>query len=297
MKQVSPYWFLILLATMCVTLATLFVPRAANWNGNLGSENALKLLLGDGRKLFANEFYAMGDVYFHSGYYPSIFDRHEDQPDVAVPAHGLKDEDSTSDDFLGPPKDWVDALGRNFKPNKHTHLSAGGPLGNMKSSSVEEILPWLKLAADMNPQMIENYTVAAYWLRTSLNKPQEAEAFLREGLHNNSDSYELLFNLGQIYNENYHDPVRARNIWEAALRRWQAQSDEAKKNIEDKRSGDEICINLARLEESTGNLPQAVKYLEISKTLSPDPKAIQQWIDRLKQKLVTQSTSTNAPPH
>jgi len=275
----------------------LFVPRAANWNGNLGSENALKLLLGDGRKLFANEFFVMGDVYFHSGYYPSMFDRHEDQPDVAVPAHGLQDEDSTSDDFLGPPKDWINALGRNFKPNKHTHLSEGGPLGNMKSSSVEEILPWLKLAADMNPQMIENYTVAAYWLRSSLNKPREAEAFLREGLHDNPDSYELLFDLGQIYNENYHDPVQARNVWEAALRRWQAQSDEAKKAIEDERSGDDICLNLAHLEENTGNLPQAAKYLEIAKTLSPEPKAIQQWIDRLKQKLVTQSTSTNAPAH
>jgi tetratricopeptide (TPR) repeat protein len=294
MKQVSPYWLLVLLATMCFTLATLFVPRAANWNGNLGSENALKLLLGDGRKLFANEFFVMGDVYFHSGYYPSMFDRHDDQPDVAVPAHGLKDEDSTSDDFLGPPKDWIDALGRNFKPNKHTHLSEGGPLGNMKASSVEEILPWLKFGADMNPQMIENYTVAAYWLRTSLNKPHEAEAFLREGLHNNPDSYELLFNLGQIYNENYHDPVRARNIWEAALRRWQAQSDADKKN--NKIGLDEIAMNLGRLEEGAGNWNQAINYFEMAMQVSPNPDAIQKRIDELKTKMAAQPSpaSTNS---
>jgi tetratricopeptide (TPR) repeat protein len=294
MKQVSPYWFLILLATMCFTLATLFVPRAANWNGNLGSENALKLLMGDGRKLFANEFYVMGDVYFHSGYYPSMFDRHDDQPDVAVPAHGLKDEDSPSDDFLGPPKDWINALGRNFKPNKHTHLDAGGATGDVNAGGVQEILPWLKLAADMNPQMIENYTVAAYWLRTSLNKPREAEAFLREGLHNNPDSYELLFNLGQIYSENYHDPVRARTIWEAALRRWQAQSDADKKN--NKIDLDEIAMNLGRLEEGAGNWNQSINYFEMAKQVSPNPDAIQKRIDEIKVKMAAQpsAASTNS---
>src|SRR5438034_2728201 len=33
--------------------------------------------VGEGRKLFANHFYVKADVYFHSGYYPSIFDNRE----------------------------------------------------------------------------------------------------------------------------------------------------------------------------------------------------------------------------
>src|ERR1017187_7638464 len=117
MIKVSPYWFLALLMTMCFTLATLFVPRAENWNGQSQSDNVFKLLLGDGRKLFANQLFIMGDVYFHSGYYPSIFDQREEQPDVAAPAHGqTEDSDSTNDDFMGQPKDWIDAFGRNFIP-------------------------------------------------------------------------------------------------------------------------------------------------------------------------------------
>ncbi|HSY09554.1 MAG TPA: hypothetical protein VK840_01430 [Candidatus Dormibacteraeota bacterium] len=294
MKKTSPYSLLVLLIAACFTLATLFVPRAENWNGQGQADNAFKLLFGEGRRLFANQFFIMGDVYFHSGFYPSMFDRHDDQPDVAVPAHGLKDEDSTSDDFRGPPKDWIDALDRNFTPNRHTHLSAGGASGKVNAAGVQEILPWMKLAAATNPQMIETYTVAAYWLRSSLNNPKEAETFLREGLRNNPDSYELLFDLGRLYYENYHDTARARNVWKAALRKWQAQNDVDKKN--NQYGLDEIAMNLGHLEESAGNGNQAIGYFEMAKHVSPDPDAIQKRIDEIKAKMTAQpsAASTNS---
>lgn len=308
MKKVSPYWFLALLVTMCFTLATLFVPRAAWWNavpraadwnkGTSQSDNVFKLLLGEGRKLFANQLFIMGDVYFHSGYYPSIFDRQDQDRDVADPAHGqANDSDSTSDDFLGPPKDWIDAFGRNFIPNKHTHLSSGGATGDVKMAGVQEILPWLKLAADMNPQMVEAYTVGAYWLRTGLNKPKEAQAFLFEGLHNNPGNAELMFDLGRLYDESYHDTNRARNIWTAALRNLELQSADLKTNTESQFVCDEISINLAHLEEASGNLSNAVHYLEIVKQVSPNPAAIQKQIDEIRQKLAAQPSATNAPAH
>ena len=31
--------------------------------------------MGDSRQLFANHFFTKADVYFHSGYYPSVFDQ------------------------------------------------------------------------------------------------------------------------------------------------------------------------------------------------------------------------------
>ena len=98
MKRISPSWLLLLLLAVCFTLATLLIPRAAWWNdvphaadwnkGQSQSDNVFKLLLGEGRRLFANEMFVMADVYFHSGYYPSIFDRQETEHDVAMPAHG-----------------------------------------------------------------------------------------------------------------------------------------------------------------------------------------------------------------
>jgi hypothetical protein len=41
------------------------------------SGSILKVLLGDSRRLFANHFFVQADVSFHSGYYPTIFDRTE----------------------------------------------------------------------------------------------------------------------------------------------------------------------------------------------------------------------------
>src|SRR5690606_26355717 len=87
-----------------------------------------------------------------------------------------------------------------------------------------EMLPWLKIAAELDPYRPQSYTVASYWLRTRLNKPAEAEAFLREGWRLNPDSYEILFELGRIYREHHKDTVRARNLWELALAKWRKQA-------------------------------------------------------------------------
>ena len=164
--------------------------------------------------MFANQFFTMADVYFHSGYYPSIFDlREEGTKEIVAESHGHTDspEDELKEDFLGKPKDWIDRFGRHFRITEHTHL---------EHSHEREILPWLRLAADMDPQMIETYTVGAYFLCQHLNQPQEAEAFLREGLRNNPGNYEILFGLGRIYYQNYHDTDRARNVWQLALNCW-----------------------------------------------------------------------------
>lgn len=283
MKKISPGYFVLFLVAAVFTLATLVVPHAANWNGQKPAGNAFQLLLGEGRKLFANEFFVMGDVYFHSGFYPSMFDQQEVDKDVAAPAHGLVEEDSTNEDFRGPSKDWLDSFERNFELNKHTHLDTGGATGKQSPSSVREILPWLKLAGDMNPQMIEPYTVAAYWLRRTLNKPQEAEAYLRLGLRNNPDSYELWFELGRLYNENYHDTTRARNVWEVAVRKWHQEEDS--KKVPDYKFLHNIVTDLGHLEAKDGNYAKAIQWLEIAKTNAPEPEAVQQQIDELKQKM------------
>jgi len=285
MKRIPPAWLLALLLTACFTLATLFVPRAASWNGQSQSDNVFKLLFGEGRRLFGNEMFIMADAYFHSGYYPSIFDRPVTDHDVAERSEGTTgNEDSTSDDFLGPPPDWIAALDREFVPNRHTHLNTGGPTGDERNSSVEEILPWLKLATDMNPQYVDAYRVGYYWL-SRLHKPEDARDFLLEGVRNNPGSSELLFDLGTLYNKDFHDANRARNVWLAAWRTWQARDTNARTSVEGKRLGDDITINLAHLEETAGNWPQAVRYLEMTKQTSPNPDAIQKQIDDAKKKV------------
>ena len=78
--RVSPILFLLSLVAAAFTLATLLAPRVPGWTHRSGSDNMLKLVFGEGRKLFASHFFTKADIYFHSGYYPSIFDRAEKAP-------------------------------------------------------------------------------------------------------------------------------------------------------------------------------------------------------------------------
>ena len=282
--KASPYLVLALVLTVCFTLATGLEPRAATWSNRSKSDNVFSVLFGDGRRLFANQFFTMADVYFHSGYYPSIFDLREEGPkEIVAESHGHTDspEDEIKEDFLGKPKDWIDRFGRHFRITEHTHL---------EHMNEREILPWLRLAADMDPQKIETYTVGSYFMRMHLNRPREAEAFLREGLRNNPNSYEILFELGRLYNENDHDADRARNVWQLALRRWFATfklipRTRRKTNSILKKSP----FTSPGSKRDAGNYENAIRWFQAAQKVSPDPGALQQQIDEIKTKMAAQT--------
>jgi len=287
--KASPYLVLALALTACFTLATGIEPRAhgGTWSNRVKSDNVFSLLFGDGRRLFANQFFTMADVYFHSGYYPSIFDLRDEGTKAIVTAtqgQAENEEEERKADFLGKPTDWVDRFGRNFRITEHTHL---------EHTQEREILPWLRLAADMDPQKIETYTVGSFFLRTHLNRPREAEAFLREGLRNNPNSFEILFELGRLYDENDHDTDRARNVWELALYKWAKDPEAVKDN---KRAFGGITDHLAQLEREAGNWQQAIKWFQAAQKVSPDPNALQQRINEIKKKMAAQPSPANDQP-
>jgi len=63
---------------LCFGLAAWLLTWFENWQGNrAGSADMMGVLLGDSRKMFAGYFYRKSDVYFPSGFYPTIFDNRE----------------------------------------------------------------------------------------------------------------------------------------------------------------------------------------------------------------------------
>ena len=292
-------FFLLLIALLifCFGLGADLQPRLQSLENRRGQlDNFFSLLLGDSSRIFANDFYIKADAYYHSGFYPTIFDNndafktsHLAEDTGAVASKNKGDEES----FLGPPRDWVDAFSRHFIPNRHTHLDQGGPAGDLSGSvEVREILPWLKLSAELDPDNVQTYTVTAYWLR-QMGKTAEAEQVLHEGLRYNPGSYDILFELGRLFNESDHDTIRARNVWEAALRIWRAQGDADKKDSQ--RVGNDILVNLAQLEENTGNYERAIQCWVEAKPLSPNPDAIQKQIDEARGKLAAPPSHPSPP--
>jgi len=302
----SPRFILAFLFAICLSCVSLLEPWYQKWSGaEKQSGDFLSVLIGDSRRLFSNQMMAKADSYFHSGYYPTIFDapKKEEESHLSGEREGESDHEKDHDDhavetnhveqaanqapetgehndhekseggFLGPPRDWIDRFSRGFFPSQHSHLEKGGE---------REILPWLRLSAELDPQRIETYTVAAYWLRKRLGKADEAEQFLRDGVRANPDSYELYFQLGEVYAENRNDDVRAQNLWEIALRKWRSQDEAGLKPNEI--SYQEITGNLAKIEEKKANFAQAIAYLKLLKEKSPHPESIQQQIVELQKK-------------
>lgn len=321
MKTVSPALVTVFLVALVFTLATAVESEFRSSQTTASPDGAFTKLLGDGRRLFSGQSVEMADVYLHSGFYPSIFDQRESRGSKAIETEGdshvqhghdehgncvheedhsahehdadgkcnhsegdedQKDEHEKAMSFMGQPRDPLEGFIRNFRITEHSHL---------EKSEEREVLPWLRLAIELDPQAIETYVVTSFWLRNNLKRVEDARDILREGIRNNPKSFELLFAMGLIYQQDDKNEVKARNIWIAAKRFWENQSSELKE--ESLKAYGNITGNLARLEKDAGNGAQAIQYFELTKLTSPKPEAIQSQIDEIKARM---SGAINSPP-
>jgi hypothetical protein len=153
----------------------------------------------------------------------------------------------------------------------------------LQGETAREIMPWLKLSVETDPTRIDTYVTASYWLRTRLDKPREAEEFLREGLRANPHSYELLLELGRVYFYDEKNSRVARNVWELALDKWRRQRSAGENP--DPRGQEEILGELVREDEQSGNLKQLLADLEELDAATPRNAVIEKEIQDVKAKL------------
>ena len=289
-----PYLVLTLLLVVCFSLSAWLEPRVEAREQSR-SANVMSLLLGDSRRIFADHFFTKADAYFHSGFYPTMFDNRESfkTAHMAADAGALKSKNQGEETaFMGAPRDFIESFSRHFIPSTHTHLDEGGArgmkeagsdLGESDGGEVREILPWLELSAEMDPNRIETYTVTAYWLRNRMGKVDEAENFLRRGLRANPGNPAILFELGRLYQDGRKDDVRARNLWEIGVKRLDSQ----KQPLDEQGTFmlSQLTLYLSRLEERNGNLPASLHWLERLLPVAQNQDEISKEIVEMKQKI------------
>jgi hypothetical protein len=276
--------YIIFMLVCCFTMATVLDAQFSRLRSKTDtSAGMLTAMMGDSRRMFANHFFAVADAYFHSGFYPTIFDnqRNREGSHLTEEAHEHEGagghDDHHEETFLGPPKDPIERFGRHFIPNVHTHLSNGNE---------GEILPWLRISAMMDPKRVDTYITASYWLRTSLQKPDEAERFLREGLRANPDSYEILLELGRVYFYNKNNARVARNIFALARDKWLKQEADGEKP--ESADYEEILGELVRVDRHEGDLKSVLADLEQLIKVSHSPDTLQAEIRDVMGKLAPQ---------
>jgi hypothetical protein len=292
----SRRFFLLLIAllTLCVGLAANLQPQFRAMPLSRADQDFFGVVLGDSGRLFANEAYAEADAYYHSGFYPTIFDNKDAfRTEHIAEDTGAVHSDNRGDEtgFMGPPRNWIDAFGRHFFPDRHTHLDEGGPTDDLSTSgNIREILPWLKLSTELDPQNVQNYTVTAYWLRQRMHKTAEANDVLLEGLRQNAGNCDILFELGRLYAESYHDTNRAENVWLAAARNWRPVTGNEDAVAANNFIYEKIAGQIAEAELNAGHWPQAIRWFQAAQKFSRTPGALQKRIDDIKKKM-------GAPPN
>jgi len=298
---------LVVAPPLLLVLAFILATRLEAWALNLAEQghrdgSVLEVVMGDSRRLFANQFVAKADVYFHGGYYPSIF---ENQPACNAMSEatdsGAAGEHHHEAEGASVPLDWIDRFGRHFYASVETHLSEGGPqaLAAGKTSPTggggleREMLPWLRLSTAMDPQNIQSYIIAAYWLHERLQATAEAENFLREGLRANPDSHELLFELGRLALDAHQDSGRAQALWRSGIARWHAV--EAAKPEPDYFGLRQLLAYLALSQERSGQYREALAHLQEADALPGGQGLYAVRIKRL-QELLAGNTPAAGPP-
>jgi len=147
-------------------------------------------LLGDARTALSLKLYTRADLFFHRGV-PHIHEKAFD-----------------SDIFQ---KAW-----EKVSPTKHAHVHGAG--------GIKEIMPWLELSIKADPQNLDSYLVAAFWLYSGAKRPDLALNVLREAQFNIPFSYRVRMEKGRILLQT-GDYKGALQAYDAALNIWQKTAD------------------------------------------------------------------------
>ncbi len=118
-------------------------------------DSAAGRALGGLRRLAARRFYYEADRYHHRGI------GHERQTAIETPLH---------------------RLGRQLTPSAHVHV---------EGVEASEILPWLRWTVTADPEDVEAWRVAAYWVGRSTHRPDLVRAVYREAARHHPRDYRI----------------------------------------------------------------------------------------------------------
>ena len=243
-------------------------------------------IFGESRALMGARILEKADVYFHSGVRPEddchefTGTHHHDDADADhEDDHNDGEEPSTTagdHHYAGPA--WYRAVMDSVRPAGPKHLTS--------AREVKEVLPWIRLATDLDPHNVQGYDVGAYWLAHRTNAPAQAIKLINEGIANNPDAFELELTKGELLMDT--DPATADSALAAAEKKWQA----ARKKIDQGGKYPSYLAKpdpllLARIREfrshcmvKLGHPQQAIDYLKQALQVSTNKKALQ---DRIRE--------------
>ena len=153
--------------------------RAPRADAGIAVEDVLGRFLGGAREAVGDTLFIRADDYYHGGV---IEEREESAAEHAREGH-IREASK-------PAADWIERVNDRVRSHEHYHLA-----GDEK----KEMLPFFALATSLDPHNVEAVLTTAYWLEREFKKPEEAERVLAKGAADNPDSWEVPFQLANLY--------------------------------------------------------------------------------------------------
>ncbi|MCC5877762.1 MAG: hypothetical protein JJU11_16195 [Candidatus Sumerlaeia bacterium] len=150
------------------------------------NSSAIGRLLGEMRTSFSDIMFIKTERYHHMGI---AYDAHLG----ANPGQELDQSHAGTGTLIPPPdkdfRGFIGNLERNIRPWRDPSLAH-------VHSDGRELLPWYRLMTLSDPHYIRGFILGAFWLERE--DPEEAMAFITEGLENNPNSFQILLTKGQM---------------------------------------------------------------------------------------------------
>lgn len=149
-------------------------------------------MLGEGRSIVSSLSLLEADRYLHGG----VGDQDEDHDSNIVEVSREKDTDSYDTAGTAEKKADISPFNILFRMSEETGISEHK---HLQGKDIREIIPWIYYSAEVDPHNVLAYTLAGYYVIDRFGKVDEGLAFLRKGLKNNPDSWEINAELGRVY--------------------------------------------------------------------------------------------------
>jgi len=163
--------------------------------GPAGNDTTLARMLGSSRVALGDSFFNEADHYFHKG-----------------SGHIHKQAFTNS---------IYQKIILQIKPRLHQHE---------KGKNIQEIMPWLRFATEMDPHNVNAYLTTAYWASTALERPDLAESILMEAQRNNPDDYRIYDGRVKLA-FHQHDAEKAARLLDVGIRLWPGKEDPSDEQI------------------------------------------------------------------
>ena len=258
-------WFFVVIF-IWVAQAAFFVPRigAFEYETSIAQPAAdgsiLFRFLGETRSIISSLSILQADLYFHGGV-GHFFEEHEHGFGVAETPKGAevyKEPEIEPRPYISP-YNVQPYLSEEISVTEHVHL---------EGDQLKEIVPWLYYAAKTDPHNVLAYTLTGYYLTFKLDKTDEAIEFLREGIKNNPDSWQVYAEMGVIYFQKLEDYAKAVRYLETAKKLLD-------KSPHDKFQERYVLTFLAESYEDLGQKDKALPLYKRLHELFPDAEAFQ----------------------